>query len=94
MAARTYPQADIFLSAWCHPDRVPDGVFFKVSRPLCGAALGNDARCRARGGIDTLAITIGQKSALSIEGYIALNRRFLRGAGSPYFSRVVELGNT
>ena len=91
MATRAYSQADIVLSAWCHPDRVPDGVFFKVSRPLHRPAFFCHHRCWSGSGTDALAFTIGQKSTISIEGHIAFNRRFLRGAGCAYFSRVVEL---
>ena len=91
MAARAYSQADIVLSAWCHPDRVPDGVFFKVSRPLHRPAFFRHHRCRSGSGTDALVFTIGQEPSIFTNGYLASHRRLLRGAGGPYFSRVVGL---
>ena len=91
MAARAYSEADIVFSAWCHPDRFPDGVFFKVSRPLHRPAFFRHHRCWSGSGTDAMAFTIGQEPSIFTNGYLASHRRLLRGAGGPYFSRVVEL---
>ena len=91
MEARAYSEADIVFSAGRGSHRISDRVFFKISGPLYWRAFCNHTRRWLGGGINALALAIGQKSAIFIKGYFAVDRRFLRGAGRAYFACLVEL---
>ena len=91
MEARAYSEADIVFSAGRGSHRFSDRVLFEISGPLYWRALWDHARRWFGSGIDAMALAIGKKSPVFVEGYFATDRRFLCGAGRAYFACLVEL---
>ena len=92
MVSRQPLQTTAVLPAGCHAHRLSHGVLRQVSRPLHRHAFFGLARRGIGSGDHVMALAIGKKSAIPIEGHFTAHRRLLRSTRRTYFTRLVKLG--
>ena len=88
VVSRCVVQAIAVLPAGRGANRLPHGFLRQAARQLHQHALRRLAGRWVGRGVNAVALAIGEKPPISIEGNFAPYRRILRGAGRAYFPRM------